>query len=230
MIYESPYSFPIGYLCLETETPLEPSDAHLLRGYVCNLFPYSDLLHNHDESGRNMYRYPRVQYKVVHGIAMIVAIEEDAIEILRQIEACIEELILGNRTLKVTKTNKILEVKECTFGISSHLYHYVFLSPCLLLNAEKYREYKKSNEQIKKEILTSTLTGNLLSTSKGLKYHVQSHIYVEHSMSSQIVCLKGQDHLGFNGFFLTNFHLPDFLGIGKSASRGYGTLLQCTGA
>ena len=36
--------------------------------------------------------------------------------------------------------------------------------------------------------------------------------------------LKGNPMLGFLGEFEVNFEIPDYLGIGKSVSRGFGTV------
>ncbi|MEK6590942.1 MAG: CRISPR-associated endonuclease Cas6 [Nitrospinota bacterium] len=36
--------------------------------------------------------------------------------------------------------------------------------------------------------------------------------------------LKGTPMLGFIGTFSVNFEIPDYWGIGKSVSRGFGTI------
>ena len=38
--------------------------------------------------------------------------------------------------------------------------------------------------------------------------------------------LKGTPMLGFLGTFSVNFEIPDYWGIGKSVSRGFGTVLR----
>jgi hypothetical protein len=38
---------------------------------------------------------------------------------------------------------------------------------------------------------------------------------------------KGIPLIGFEGMFQTNFNLPDYFGIGKSVSRGFGTVRKC---
>ena len=36
--------------------------------------------------------------------------------------------------------------------------------------------------------------------------------------------LKGVRMVGFKGTFAVNFELPDYIGLGKSVSRGFGTI------
>jgi len=38
--------------------------------------------------------------------------------------------------------------------------------------------------------------------------------------------LKGTPMLGFLGTFSVNFEIPDYWGIGKSVSRGFGTVMK----
>jgi hypothetical protein len=36
--------------------------------------------------------------------------------------------------------------------------------------------------------------------------------------------LKGTSFIGFLGEFMVNFAIPDYMGLGKSVSRGFGTV------
>jgi hypothetical protein len=38
------------------------------------------------------------------------------------------------------------------------------------------------------------------------------------------VRLKGVGMTGYKGMFAVNFELPDYIGLGKSVSRGFGTI------
>lgn len=40
--------------------------------------------------------------------------------------------------------------------------------------------------------------------------------------------LKAPPMLGFLGTFSVNFEIPDYWGIGKSVSRGFGTVVKCS--
>ena len=44
-------------------------------------------------------------------------------------------------------------------------------------------------------------------------------------MQDEICLLKGTKVTGIRGEFTTTFAIPDFLGLGKSVSRGYGAVV-----
>lgn len=63
---------------------LKPSQIHKLRGYVGNLFNEYDLIHNHNsETGKPIYRYPLVQFKLIDKIPAIIAVTDRAVQIYR---------------------------------------------------------------------------------------------------------------------------------------------------
>jgi len=78
---------------------------------------------------------------------------------------------------------------------------------------------------LKNSLLKKILIGNILSMSKSLGYIVEVLIKVESSgVMEQKSFLKGTPMLGFLGTFSVNFEIPDYWGIGKSVSRGFGTV------
>ena len=89
-------------------------------------------------------------------------------------------------------------------------------------NYKKYRKIKNWKE--KKEFLNNILVGNVLSMCKGLDYVVMGKLYV-HSLLDEIkVSYKAIPHIGFTGEFKINFMMPDYIGLGKGVSHGFGTV------
>ena len=75
------------------------------------------------------------------------------------------------------------------------------------------------------------LIGNLISISKSLGYTVPEPIHVTiHNLKEVKTSLKRTPMLGFLGTFSVNFEIPDYWGIGKSVSRGFGTVLKVENA
>ena len=105
---------------------------------------------------------------------------------------------------------------------------YVFLTPWLALNEENYGKYTKlTNWQAKKELLAKTLVGNIISMSKGLGYTISEPIRADILKVREVkTFLKGTPMLGFLGEFCVNFAIPDYFGLGKSVSRGFGTVVK----
>ena len=66
-----------------------------------------------------------------------------------------------------------------------------------------------------------------MSLSKSLGYVVTEQIKIESLNLKETDCfLKGTPMLGFLGTFSVNFEIPDYWGIGKSVSRGFGTVVK----
>ena len=66
--------------------------------------------------------------------------------------------------------------------------------------------------------------------AKSIGYIVDKQIEVTSLMFEERECfLKSTPMLGFLGTFSVNFEIPDYWGIGKSVSRGFGTVIKVRG-
>lgn len=204
---------------------LSQSLVHKMRGYIGNLFSEHDLIHNHDpETGKLIYRYPLIQFKIIENIPAIIAVTDRAVKIFNEIFMKLDHIYIEEKHIPVSERD--LHISDVEFGYSKETYMYEFTSPWLGLNQKNFREYKNANKDKQYHILKNTLTGNILSASKGLDVWLsrEERIIVEANLKNNIAILKGKHVYGFTGVFKTNFILPDHLGIGKSVSRGYGTV------
>ncbi len=205
---------------------LKAYQIHKLRGYVGNLFKENDLVHNHDiETGKMIYRYPLIQFKIINDIPVIIALTERAINVFSKIFMSLDEIVIDNRSIPVLE--KDLTIENCNFCFSEETYLYKFTSPWIALNQNNFRIYTASKTQKEKsDLLKSVLTGNLLSMAKYLGLHLESdqRIRTDLQVKEVTVNLKGKQMVGFIGIFKVNFEIPDYVGLGKSVSRGYGTV------
>ncbi|MCZ7384742.1 MAG: CRISPR-associated endonuclease Cas6 [Candidatus Methanoperedens sp.] len=194
-----------------------------LRGFFATQFNEYSLLHQHS-ADRLIYRYPLVQYKMIGGAPMVVGINDGA-EVLKQVYDKYDEIKLGEEVYEIVE--KGISVKNQEFGISEKIHSYEFATPWLALNQENYKKYYglKSRED-RNEFLRKTLIGNLLSVSKSLDYQVPDTIKCDVDVNIRKSRLKDVNVMTFIGGFCTNFLIPDYLGIGKSVSRGFGTVKQ----
>lgn len=205
---------------------LKNSQIHKLRGFIGNLFSDYDLIHNHDPiTGKLIYRYPLIQFKIINGCPAIVAITDEAVRLFSQIFMQLDHVVIDNVEIPVFE--KDLRVEQVAFGFSSEKIRYQFDSPWIALNQKNYRHYRElgvSWETV--TILERALIGNLLSMSKSLGHWLEpeQRLTADFNLSDKPVQLKGKTLIGFYGVFKTNFHIPDYLGIGKSVSRGFGSV------
>lgn len=201
-------------------------DIPKIRGFFASKFPEYLELHHHIEAKKYVYSYPLVQYKVINYKPTIIGIGEGA-EILKQIYNKVNEMIIGDVTIPIHE--KKIVVNEADFGLAEELKFYRFITPWLGLNQKNYNFYQNNPDpDVRFDLLNRVLIGNMISMSKSLGYTVPDRIVVSADTRLRLAKLKGMEMSGFTGFFAANFLIPDFLGLGKSVSRGFGTVQKIT--
>jgi hypothetical protein len=203
---------------------LKPSQIHKFRGFVGNAFKDHDLIHNHDQKGKPIYRYPLIQFKLINKTPAIIAITGRAVSIFAEIFMKLDKIIIEGTLIPVFE--KDLKVEEVEFGYSDEIFMYEFVSPWIGLNQKNFKRYNNAGSDEKNQILTKVMTGNILSMSKYLDCWLSKDqkIKIDIKLKEIKVNLKGKSMTGFSGIFKTNFLIPDYLGIGKSVSRGFGAV------
>lgn len=205
---------------------LRPSQVHKFRGFIGNLFRDYDLIHNHDpKTGKPIYRYPLIQFKLVNRQPAIIAITEAAVSAFADIFMTLDRIVIEGTEIPVYE--KDLDLYDSEFGYSAETFVYEFVSPWIGLNQKNHRKYSDAGDQAQRDqILRGALIGNMLSMSKFLGHWLEKEqeIRAEVRVKECQVNLKGRPMIGFTGIFKTNFMIPDHLGVGKSVSRGFGTV------
>lgn len=200
-------------------------DAHKLRGYFGELFKQrSPLLHNHFEDGSLRYKYPLVQYKVVNEVPTLVGLNDGA-SLLTELFLKITELKIGHQIYPVMQKN--LDHCHVPAQIDTALHAYKFANLWMALNQENHSQYvKTADQQQRLALLNTILRNNILSFFKGVNVWIDSTIMVKGEFSEHQTQFKGKPMAAFAGEFVTNAVLPDLIGIGKSVSRGFGTVIK----
>ncbi|MDA3815196.1 MAG: CRISPR-associated endonuclease Cas6 [Patescibacteria group bacterium] len=204
---------------------LNPSQIHKYRGFVGNIFKDHDLIHNHDlKTGKPIYRYPLIQFKRRDDMPAIIAITDRAVSIFSEIFMKLDKIIIEDTVISVFE--KELKIEEVEFGYSDEIFMYEFASPWIGLNQKNFIKYNDAGKEEKNEMLKRVMTGNILSMAKYLDCWLSKDqkIKIDHKLKEIKVNLKGKSMTAFNGIFKTNFCLPNYLGIGKSVSRGFGVV------
>jgi hypothetical protein len=202
---------------------MKPSHIHKFRGFIGNLFKNYDLIHNHDlKTGKLIYRYPLIQFKLINKTPAIVAITDQAVNIFAEIFMKLDKIDIEDTVIPVFE--KDLKIEEMEFGYSDEIFMYEFASPWIGLNQSNFKKYTDAGNNNKDQMLKRIMTGNILSMAKYLDCWLSEDqkIRIDHKLKEIKVNLKGRSMTAFNGIFKTNFLIPDYLGIGKSVSRGFG--------
>jgi hypothetical protein len=215
------------------EIALRVRDAHKLRGYFGRVFQeHSPLLHNHYEDGEGngpkfRYAYPLIQYKVLNKIPTLLGLGEGA-ELLVHLFLKIKELQIDGAIFPVL--SKHISHQKITIGLSEELHTYRYQTLWLGLNQKNYRAYNTAQPSIKSTILKNTAVANILTFVEafGLKFdrdQPDQRVFLKLSTTEPVITkFKNVEFMGFGGSFTTNVLLPDYVGMGKQAARGFGTI------
>jgi hypothetical protein len=212
------------------DTEISYKEIPLFRGAVLKSIgdKANVLYHNHTGEETFRYSYPLIQYKRLNGKAAITCVEE-GVDLVGQLLSDFYGMInLGQREAEC-KVMQVLSSKDLIqLSDMPKVYH---LHQWLPLNAKNYEQYQNTDDFIDKiKILERVLIGNLLSFLKGVD------IYLEEQIDLHITNITGQRPttykriklMAFDIEFKTNLCLPNYIGIGKNASIGYGILTKNT--
>lgn len=188
----------------------------------------NELYHNHSIDSV-VYRYPKIQYKRINKRAAIVGIDEGADAIGQFLSYNVNRLSIGNREEQFIVNGVKAEQYIVKEWDSSFEYH---LRKWLPLNTENYKNYitiDSLSERI--AFLERILIGNILSFAKGIDVTLAPNIICKiTSMDApKLQKYKGVKMMMFDVIFKTNVLIPNYIGIGKGVSLGFGMIKKIGG-
>lgn len=207
----------------KTDLALGTADATRVRGFLGQRWQAVTTLHQHAPDGSLLYRHPLIQTKVIDGEIVITGLDEGALILEVLPRPC--QLPLGQRVVEVVEDKR--QTGVVFVGPTEESIEYDFLTSWLPLNQKNHATYLTCSADARGDLLSRILIGNILSLSKTIRLNVQTRLKAKQSLvPTDFVEPKGVELLGFTGTFAINFSLPDFWGVGKFSSRGFGTLLR----
>jgi hypothetical protein len=137
----------------------------------------------------------------------------------------VDTLELAGQTVAVDQ--KELDVKKYPAGVVNELHDYRFATPLFAFNQANYAVFKKLPDGELKDFVTKIITSHLITALRGIGCSVtpERPILVSHRLRPRLVSLKNQRMQMYTGTFTANVLLPPRLGIGKSVSKGFGTVV-----
>lgn len=184
------------------------------------------LFHNHIDDNAFRYSYPLIQYKRIKGKAAVFCIGEGVETIGQFLSLQDFTVFLGNRQIKleveaILPKRSLVQIWDSTFKYRVRRW--------LPLNSENYKKYLSLDEcSARIEFLERMLVGNLLSFAKGMNINVEKELVCKILAIEEpcLVTAKGVKMMAFDVEFKTNLSLPDYMGIGKHVSLGFGTVVR----
>ena len=184
------------------------------------------LFHQHNADNGLIYQYPVIQYKSIQQKPSLLCLGEGVDEIhkffgLRNWDVVIQG---EKHILKIHR----LDLNNITVNVWEKRFNYS-IQNWLALNAENYRRYQVlDNYPEKIQMLERTLTGNILSFAKGIEWRIDKpvQVQIQELKGEKVIRYKGIPLFAFDLNFNCNISLPNYLGLGKSASHGFGIIRQ----
>lgn len=203
---------------------ISPRELLCFRGAMIQLSGGNMLFHNHEKEGY-FYRYPRVQYKLINGRAALIGINEGASALADMFKGR-EHMVCTLGFREVDFHIDYLGEMLCGIEVGEEFYRYE-ISNWLPLNKRNFREFNRADGLASQILLLEKiLTGNILSMAKGLKIDLRQRIIckIENLETNTASTYKGVGLMSFRATFRCNATLPQWFGLGKSASMNHGTI------
>ena len=185
----------------------------------------SSLFHNHESNGGVLYRYPIIQYKCTDKKATIICLGEGAEDIHFLLSNPSLDLRIGNRQVNFLIEDMALHYHSVATGTE---WHYYAMKEWQALNQDNFRTYESLESEIERlQFLEKMLLGNLLAVAKSFGVDRGTHpvaVAITRRKGQRWLPFKGRKVLTFDLEFRTNLSLPEYIGLGKGVSVGFGSI------
>lgn len=216
----------IRILNISFDTEIKSFEVPAFRGAIIEkVGRESTLFHNHLDDTKYRYNYPLIQYKQVNRKPMIVCIEQGVDEIHNFFENRDWTIEISNRTLEM-KIDK-LNMNQFTLQVWDKTFEYNIRN-WFGLNNDNYEKYNKLEGIAEKVMfLENLLKANILSLAKGIGWNIEKEIKLNITKQKEpkLMNFSKQKILCHNLNFKTNVFLPNYIGLGKGVSKGFGVIM-----
>ncbi|MEA5461602.1 CRISPR-associated endonuclease Cas6 [Arcicella sp. LKC2W] len=217
----------IRFLKIQFDTEIEAYEIPAFRGAVIAKAGNEHIIfHNHLNDREFLYGYPVIQYKRIGKNPAIICIDYGVEEIHHLFNNTNMEIVIGQRPVSLVVKN--LQMQQYNLQVWEKHFEYRLYN-WLALNQENYEKYQALKDELSQTIfLENILKANIISFAKGVKWDVDKEISlrIDELIKAKIVPYKQQKLLAFDIRFRSNVFLPDFVGLGKGVSLGFGTVSQ----
>jgi hypothetical protein len=139
----------------------------------------------------------------------------------------IKELDINGEKFSINTKN--IELKKEKVGYSSSLHQYQFATLWMALNQTNYAKYHKLKSDVEKQdMLNAILVGHILSffRNTAVELNANERLMAKLNVIEKSTKFKENKMIAFSGSFIVNALLPNEIGLGKSVSRGFGTIIK----
>lgn len=218
-------------LAVSFDTTIQPYELQHFRGAVAQKVGLEhEWFHNHNNTTGSFHnRYPLIQYKLdtYRGqMRPMLLCLDNAIEEAQHLFSQSDWSLQINKTdhnLKIAH----LHIDSCRLNVWDSVFSYR-LHKWQALNPENFEKYNTlTNSIARTRFLEQLLRNQILSFAQGVDWNLNPdfELRINNPIKEDWMDYKNQQKvLAFTLNFETTLSLPDFIGIGKGASRGLGVV------
>jgi hypothetical protein len=210
------------------QTTIEPWELNAFRGAMANKVGLgNDWFHNHNnEEGANKlhYRYPLIQYKLHQSRPVLLCIDKGVDEAHHFFVQPDWSLVINKEKHDMRIQKLVLNQFEMKIFERPQSYR---IHNWLALNSENYKMYHSMIRITDKiALLERILTNNLLRFVEGIGWENDRKIEVSITDLIKVnrVSYQGLKVEAHNIDFNCNVFIPDFIGLGRGSSIGFGVV------
>lgn len=215
----------IQLLRLRFENEFEQSEITAVRAAVAQKIGKDNILfHHHIDNEKVLFRYPLIQYKLSGKQLLVLCLCEAVDEIQKFLQ-------LKNWDIRIHREQVSLKVDSIrmnafTLNVWDKAFTYR-LHNWMALNPENYRKYFSTVSMAERiQLLEKTLTAHIIAFAEGVKWNVEKQVKVTlHNIHKE----RWSEYKGIKFWspdiaFSTNVSLPDYAGLGRAVSVGFGVV------
>lgn len=211
------------FLQITFDQPFQAYHIPKLRGAIIEKTQrQSDLFHNHLDENGYIYRYPLIQYKIKDRRPCLVCLKEATEDIHFLLKERDFNFNIQGKEYKMEIDEVLLKYENIqtwdrTFRYNIHNY--------IALNQDNYRLWQSKESLLERIALLESLLRKHLEI-----FANEIGVQQPQELTCRIVDLKGEKHIEYKKIFHlcfslnfeTNLHIPNYVGIGKGVSVGFG--------
>jgi hypothetical protein len=213
----------VRFLQISFDQPIQAYEVAYFRAAIIEKTKReSDLFHNHLEDEKFIYRYPLIQYKIKDKKPTLVCLKEATDDIHYLLKQKDFKFRIGKETINFEIEDVRLKYEYMQTWDSDFTYN---IHNWLALNQVHYKQYKKLDGLVEKyrfleEILEKHL--RLFMNEMNANETIPLTVKILDMKGEKFIEYKGVFHLCFSINMKTNLTIPDYIGLGKGVSIGFG--------
>jgi hypothetical protein len=225
----------IRILSIIFNTSIQPYEVPAFRAAIANRVGREyEWFHNHnnqEEGEKDLFhhRYSLIQYKIKAGTnkqfhPMILVVGQSVKEVHELFKDTDWMLNIKGKLIDFSDYELSASLYDLELNTKQFYYNIYRWQPFKSVNFKEYQQLESQRE--KYEFLEKMMLGHLISFLQGVNWHPPSKIEVAilNIKNEKWISYKNVKVLCFDMRFKCNIKLPEFIGLGRAVSKGFGVL------